>query len=456
MGVEYTFIIETDYEHRMLINTTRPHFKKILTRGTANILLMDTRMWKYYKDIDFDFKIEIVVVDLIEPKEAVRHFSSLDLFHNYLRLNNFDNVCVVGSKELFEEIMEDFPEYLHTIHHTTIYNFIPSRTVGLFDWKSHNAQFCRLLFKTSSKEFSFDVVKTETVMYHQEHRHMTDEKHYLRLLQDVLDEGEHRGDRTGVGTISLFSPSELRYDLRNNILPIFTSKKVVWKKGIMELLWYINGGTSSKQLEEVGVNYWKGNSTRDFLDKRGLAHYQEGELGPVYGWQWRRWGAQYPNEEGGVDQLKGIIDEIRTNPTSRRLIISAWNVGDLEKMALPPCHMMAQFYVSGGEYLDCKLYQRSADLFLGVPLNVLCYALLTHMIAHITNLTPRYFIHSFGDAHIYANHVEQVRKQLGRSTFPFPTLRFKRTIDEIDDFTFDDFVVEGYQCHPGIRAPMAV
>lgn len=291
-----------------------------------------------------------------------------------------------------------------------------------------------------------------------------DEVKYLDLMRRVITEGEWRDDRTGVGTVSLFSPEEIRYDLRDGRIPIFTTKKVVWEKGLEELLWFISGDTSSKTLEAKGVNYWKGNSSRQFLDKRGLHDYEEGQLGPVYGWQMRRWGAKFPDKEGGVDQLKNLVDQIRADPFSRRHILNMWNVSDLDKMALCPCHMMCQFYVSVDpttkvKYLDCKMYQRSADLFLGVPLNVFCYSLLTHMIAHLCGLKPRYFIHTFGDAHVYQNHIEQVNLQLSREVYDSPTIEFTRSgeeIGDIDGFVFRDVKINNYAFHPFIKADMAV
>ena len=263
-------------------------------------------------------------------------------------------------------------------------------------------------------------------------------KQYLDLLRHIRTEGVFKGDRTGTGTESVFG-YQMRIDLGAGF-PLLTTKKLHLKSIIHELLWFLTGDTNVKALNDEGVTIWD-----DWADENG-------ELGPVYGHQWRSW----PGAGGEtIDQLSSVLDEIRANPDSRRLLVSAWNVADLSRMALAPCHVMFQFYVADGR-LSCQLYQRSADLFLGVPFNIASYALLTHMVAHVTGLEPGEFVHTLGDAHLYLNHLEQAQELLTRAPRPLPRLDIRRQTTSLFDFHFDDFALTGYDPHPAIRAPVAV
>lgn len=261
---------------------------------------------------------------------------------------------------------------------------------------------------------------------------------YLTLLQHILDEGVNKSDRTGTGTRSCFG-YQVRFDLQDGF-PLVTTKKLHVKSIIYELLWFIKGETNIKYLTDHGVSIWN-----EWADENG-------ELGPVYGKQWRSW--EGANGET-YDQLADIIRQIKTNPDSRRLIVSAWNVADLPNMALMPCHTMFQFYVAEGK-LSCQLYQRSADVFLGVPFNIASYALLTMMIAQVCGLQPGDFVHTFGDVHLYNNHLEQAQLQLSRKPFPLPVMRINPAVKNIEDFRYEDFTLENYQHHPAIKAPVAV
>ena len=261
---------------------------------------------------------------------------------------------------------------------------------------------------------------------------------YLDLVQHILDHGNQKTDRTGTGTKSCFG-YQMRFNLQEGF-PLVTTKKVHLKSIIYELLWFLNGDTNIKYLKEHGVRIWD-----EWADENG-------DLGPVYGKQWRSW-------EGAngvvIDQISELIEQIKKTPDSRRLIVSAWNVGDLSKMALMPCHNMFQFYVADGK-LSCQLYQRSADVFLGVPFNIASYALLTMMIAQVCDLQYGDFVHSFGDVHLYNNHFEQAKIQLARKPFPLPTMKINPAVKDIFSFKFEDFTLENYECHPAIKAPVAV
>ena len=263
-------------------------------------------------------------------------------------------------------------------------------------------------------------------------------RQYLDLLQQILDRGEPKRDRTGTGTLSVFG-HQMRFDLGDGF-PLVTTKKLHLKSIVHELLWFLQGDTNIGYLKEQGVRIWD-----EWAD-------EQGNLGPVYGAQWRSWPA--PTGER-IDQISQAIQQIRDDPDSRRIIVSAWNVADLPRMALLPCHVLFQFYVSRGR-LSCQLYQRSADTFLGVPFNIASYALLTMMMAQVTDLEPGEFIHSFGDAHLYTNHLDQAKLQLSREPRPLPTLKLNPDVRSIFDFAFEDFTVEGYDPHPHIKAKVAV
>ncbi len=263
-------------------------------------------------------------------------------------------------------------------------------------------------------------------------------KQYLDLLRYVRHHGVRKNDRTGVGTLSIFG-YQMRFNLEEGF-PAVTTKKLHFKSIIYELLWFLRGDTNIKYLHEHGVTIWD-----EWADEKG-------ELGPIYGYQWRSW----PTPDGRhIDQISRVIDEIKRNPDSRRLIVSAWNVADLDKMALAPCHALFQFYVANGK-LSCQLYQRSADIFLGLPFNIASYSLLTMMVAQVTGLQPGEFVHTLGDAHLYLNHLEQADLQLSREPYPLPQMKINPEVSSIFDFKYEDFELINYQCHPRIPAPIAV
>lgn len=282
-------------------------------------------------------------------------------------------------------------------------------------------------------------------------------KQYLGLLQDILDNGVEKGDRTGTGTKSLFG-RQLRFENIGENFPLVTTKKMFLKGIIHELIWFLNGDTNIKYLNDNDVHIWD-----EWADRNG-------DLGPVYGSQWRKWEyrEEIPMVPGNplhpplmglkkryIDQIANVIEEIKTKPDSRRMIVSAWNPAEVDEMALPPCHCLFQFNVANGK-LSCQLYQRSCDVFLGVPFNIASYALLTMMIAQVCDLEPGDFIHTFGDVHIYSNHIEQVKEQLSREPFHAPKMIINSEVKDIDNFKYEDFRLENYECHPAIKAPIAI
>ena len=285
-----------------------------------------------------------------------------------------------------------------------------------------------------------------------------EEQQYLDLLANILENGSDRDDRTGVGTKSIFG-TQLRFSLEDHVVPILTTKKVYVKGVIEELLFFLRGETDTKTLEDEGVNIWKGNTSREFLDSHGKTGYKEGEMGPMYGWQWRHWGGcNWTAEPGGIDQIANVIRLLKTDPYSRRIVISSWNTSDLDNMVLAPCHLLAQFYANDDE-LSCQFYMRSSDFFLGWPFNIASYAILTHIIANVVGMRAKEVIFCGGDTHVYKNHVKQVKTQLTREPYPFPKLYICKTLNTIQDIEklkFEDFELEGYKSHPAIKADMAI
>ena len=301
---------------------------------------------------------------------------------------------------------------------------------------------------------------------------LKNENEYLNLMKNLIDKhnssNQIRKDRTKIGTVSLFAQS-IRFDVSNSF-PLLTTKRVFWKGVVEELLWFLSGSTDTKILEQKGINIWKGNTSREFLDNAGLSEYREGELGPGYGWQWRNFNKDYISldtmdilkEDGfidkrknGIDQIQDAINMIKNDPTSRRIIVSAWNPYQLKEMALPPCHYCFQFYVDG-DNLSILVNMRSSDVFLGLPFNIASYSLLLYMISHITNKKPHEVVFMLGDTHIYSNHIQQCEEQLKRKPRVPPTLEITRKVNSINDFKAEDFKIMGYNPYPTIKAEMAV
>ena len=297
-----------------------------------------------------------------------------------------------------------------------------------------------------------------------------EELNYLRMLWTILNKGSERTDRTGVGTYGIFG-TQLRFSLQNNVVPMLTTKKMFSKGIIEELLFFLRGETDTKKLEAKGVNIWKGNTTREFLDQRGLEDLSDGDMGKGYGFQWRNFGGKITSNKfnanrpppmnryaDGVDQLEQVLNTLKTNPTDRRIIISAWNPKQIPEMALPPCHCFCQFYADNNK-LSCQFYMRSVDSFLGLPFNILSYAILTRIIAQTVNMEAEELIFIGGDTHIYKNHVQAVLSQITRNPFEFPTMIIKKSLKSLEDIeklSLNDFEFQNYQSHPAIKAEMAV
>ncbi|KAL3514677.1 hypothetical protein ACH5RR_027394 [Cinchona calisaya] len=396
-----------------------------------------------------------------------------------------ERVFVIGGGQILREAL-NAPE-CEAIHLTEIEaniecdTFIPPVDVSVFrPWYSsppaveNNIRLCFLTYvrakasafepvgvhrvnsnrSSSSKRFNISSFSFLPKAIFEKH----DEFMYLRLAEDIIVSGNHKDDRTGTGTLSKFG-CQMRFNLRKSF-PLLTTKRVFWRGVVEELLWFISGLTNAKVLQEKGIHIWDGNASREYLDSIGLEDREEGDLGPIYGFQWRHFGARYTNMNAdykgqGFDQLLDVIDRIKKNPNDRRIILSAWNPSDLKLMALPPCHMFVQFYVTNGE-LSSQMYQRSADMGLGVPFNIASYALLTCMIAHVCGLLPGDLVHIIGDAHVYKTHVIPLREQLQKLPRPFPILKINPEKKDIDSFVATDFELIGYDPHQKIEMKMAV
>ena len=410
----------------------------------------------------------------MKAEEGVFCFESLQKMFNFLETVEYGKLFVIGGEKLFGELILKYSELIDVIYQTQILEEVPkshysSRSDVIYSripmvkmMMSGEIQKIKSLVKSEEGQL-FDFEKndysTKNIhylenVYQKTENINTQEYQYLNLLEEILKEGVSKESRNSM-VFSSFG-SRMKFDLREGF-PLLTTKKMPWKTILRELLWFIRGSTDNKLLQDKKVHIWDGNSSKEFLKGRGLDSYEEGDLGPIYGFQWRHFGAEYIDHktdysDKGIDQLQWIIDEIKSDPTSRRLLMSAWNPVDLNKMVLPPCHVMVQFNIEG-EYIDAQLYQRSGDMFLGVPFNIASYSFLLHIVGQLTGYTPRYLIHIIGDTHIYENHTEAVHEQLQRVPSQFPQLRIK-TLENIDSIQESDFELDNYNSFPTIKAEM--
>ena len=359
----------------------------------------------------------------------------------------YTKIFIAGGVNISKEALEN--NIIHTIHFTQLFsNYDCDNSIEFIQY-----------FLKNSYEIKKTIPINDGEIYIYRVSHKSEETQYLDLMKNILYKGVSKCDRTGTGTLSIFG-NRMEFDV-SNVIPILTTKKVFFRGVVEELLWFLKGDTNVNHLIEKNVHIWDGNSTKEFMDSIGISR-EERDIGPCYGWQWRHFGAEYNTmhdnyNNKGVDQFKNIIDTIKLNPLSRRMIMSAWNPIDLDKMNLPPCHVLYQFYVENNK-LSCQMYQRSADVFLGLPFNIASTACLMKIISNITSTKMNKLSICIGDAHIYNNHVSQCLTQLSRKPFEFPTLEIDnlKTFEDVFNLTFDDFKLENYQSHPPIKAKMAI
>ncbi len=401
---------------------------------------------------------------------------------NYKSNLNFNEIFIIGGGEIYKEAMEydknNNNKIINKLYITDITNkneleisnpiYLPDIDYSNYNLISEHRTICKedtnikcnyKIYQNNYLINSVSPINTSNYLdYHKSSNHHNSEEYqYLNIMNDLITKGHIRNTRNSI-TRSTFG-IRMEFDLSDNKIPILTTKRVACKTVIKELLWFITGSTNNKTLQEQNVHIWDGNSSREFLDNNGFVDREEGDLGPIYGFQWRHSGSEYTDCNAdysgkGVDQLKRCIEMIKTKPFDRRMIVNSWNPKDLDNMALPPCHILFQWYVTEDNKLDLQLYQRSGDFFLGIPFNIMSYSVLIYMVAHITGLKPGRFIHIIGDAHAYDCHIDAIQEQLQRVPVDFPTFNINRKVDCIDDFKLDDFDIINYVCHPTIKAPM--
>jgi len=402
----------------------------------------------------------------IDP--SIPYYMTLNDFHQFYE-HTQANVFVIGGGEIYNTFLNSPELKPHRVYLTEISNFKPPADFEPDAYMNHLDDSYHLAGVSNKYHDTAYNIDYRYLTYHS-HEKRSQEGRYLELCKHILTHGKPRSDRTGTGTISSFG-HQLKFDISHTI-PLLTTKRVPWKHVIEELLWFMRGDTDAKILQRAGVKIWDGNTSRQFLDNRGLTHYDEGILGAGYGWQWRFFGAEYDptfadtrgidrNFVGGFDQLEYIVNEIRTNPYSRRILMCYWNPPDFDKTALQPCHFSVQFYVdfrSDSPHLDCHFTMRSNDVFLGQPFNIFSYAVMTYIIALKCDMKPGNLVYSGGDVHIYQNHIKQTEEQLSRTPRPLPILLVNPDVKwkAWEDITLADFEIVGYFPHPAIRAPMAV
>ena len=438
--------------------------EKTLNPNKLNAVIMGRKTWESIpaKFRPLKNRLNIILTknrdyDLLDVRDVinVRKCDSVDDAISYVNsteiVDNIENVFFIGGNSVYQEAI-NLPccKYIYLTrvkNNDECDSFFPE-----IDEKEYFVKnFSNTMIENETEYKFYTYQKRENCNY--------EELQYINIADDIIRNGVERIDRTGVGSLSIFG-TRMSFSLKNNSFPLLTTKKVFFRGVVEELLWFISGSTNANILKDKGINIWNKNGSREFLDRNGFTERAEGDLGPVYGFQWRHFGAEYTDMNGnyegmGIDQLAQVINKINNTPHDRRIILSAWNPSDISLMVLPPCHMMCQFYVSNGE-LSCQMYQRSGDVGLGVPFNIASYSLLTIMIAQVCGLKPKEFIYIIGDAHIYLNHIDSLKEQFERKPRNFPTLHINPNIDNIDNFNFSDFTLENYKPYPNIKMDMAL
>lgn len=415
-------------------------FKKITTTGTNPAVVMGSHT---YLNIGSPLKnrINIILSKTFKPvSEDILCFNNIDDILIFANKSNISHLYIIGGKYIYD-----------LFYNLNIYDFIYKTTI-------HNNYNCDNQFiinhNNSSLKLDEIIISNNTYKIEKFKHVNSDELQYIELIKKTIT-SQLRKSRNG-NVFSIFG-NTMEFDLKNNTFPLLTTKKMFVKGIIEELLWFLSGSTDSKILENKGINIWKGNSSRQFLDSVNLQHYNEGDIGPMYGFQWRHFGANYPlsndpNEYKGIDQIKTIIDQLTNDPYSRRIILTTWNPTDLHKMCINPCHIFAQFYVNNG-HLSCQMYQRSGDIGLGIPFNISSYSLLTILLAHYTNLIPDKFIHVLGDAHVYEEHLEPLQQQILNNPYPFPKLYINKSNPNFftNPINYDDISIKYYRSYEKIN-----
>lgn len=436
--------------------------------------------WKFLSDITFFYKQTTITKDPHKKNAVIMGRNTwFSIPERNRPLTDRYNIIISSSSVkdqiVFKSVTEaishiesfDFVENIYFIGGNKIYDEVIRKKLydGIFLTRVHRVYNCDTFFPDISKinlEEKRCTLKEEngTQLEFQYYSFPVnqEEQLYLDTIKEILEYGNKRMDRTGTGTLSVFG-KKMTFDISDGTIPLLTTKKMYFKGIAEELLWFISGDTSAKTLQKKNVSIWNGNSSREYLDSVGLSHLEEGDLGPVYGFQWRHFGAKYKTmydkyDGKGVDQLIKLIDTLKNNPNDRRMIISAWNPCDFKNMALLPCHILSQFYVSDGK-LSCQMYQRSADMGLGVPFNIASYSLFTHMIAQCTGLKPGMFIHIMGDCHVYLNHIEGLTEQMERTPRKFPKLKINSDTTDITKFVYTDFEILDYDPCASIKMDMS-